>query len=175
MRALATAELVLEPLVVAHAEAMFELLSEPGLYRYLDYPPPTSLEHLRSVYARVEGRQSADGSQLWLNWVVHRPGEAPMGYVQATVTSGGATWIGFVFSSRHWGRGYASQAARAVLEHLPSAYGVVRFLASVEMENQRSVRLLERLGFHEATGQELRGHALSASERLYVRPASPGT
>ena len=169
MRALATAELVLEPLVVAHAQEMFEVLSEPELYRYLDYPAPPSLEHLRSVYARVEGCKSPDGSQLWLNWVVRRPGEAPMGYVQATVASRQAAWIGFVFSSRHWGRGYATQAARAVLEHLASAYGVVRFLASVEAENQRSMRLLGRLGFHEATQEELQGHELSASERLFVR------
>ncbi len=169
MHALATAELVLEPLVVAHAEAMFEVMSEPELYRYLDYPAPPSLEDLRSVYARVEGRKSPDGSQLWLNWVVRRPGGAPMGYVQATVTSQQAAWIGFVFSSKHWGRGYATQAARAVLEHVASAYGVVRFLASVEAENRRSIRLLGRLGFHEATEEELQGHELSASERLFVR------
>lgn len=169
MRALTTAELVLEPLVVAHAEVMFEVLSEPGLYRYLDYPAPPSLEHLRSVYARVEGRKSPDGSELWLNWVVRRPGEAPMGYVQATVTSRQAAWIGFVFSSKHWGRGHATQAARAVLEHVASAYGVVRCLASVEADNQRSIRLLGRLGFHEATVEEQQGHELSASERLFVR------
>ena len=171
MRALATAELVLEPLVVAHAEAMFEVLSEPGLCRYLDYPAPPSLEHLRSVYAQLEGRKSPDGSQLWLNWVVRRPGEGPMGYVQATVTSHRAAWIGFVFSSKHWGRGHATQAARAVLEHVASAHGVVRFLASVEAENQRSIRLLERLGFREATQDELHGHELSASERLFIRSA----
>jgi ribosomal-protein-alanine N-acetyltransferase len=169
MRALVTAELVLEPLVVAHAEAMFEVLSEAELFRYLDHPAPPSLEHLRNVYAQVEGRKSPDGSQLWLNWVVRRPGEAPMGYVQATVTSHGAAWIGFVFSSRHWGRGYATQAARAVLDHVASEYGVARFLASVEVENQRSIRLLERLGFHDATEEELQGRELSASERLFVR------
>ena len=169
MHALVTSDLVLEPLVVSHAEAMFDVLSDPELYRYLDYPPPPSIEHLRGVYASVEGRMSPDGSQRWLNWVVRRPGQPPVGYVQATVTSTGTAWVGYVFSARHWGRGYATQATQAVLEHVACAYGVSRFLATVEAENQRSVRLLERLGFHEASEQELAGHELSPTERLFVR------
>ena len=43
MRTLETEGLVLEPLTAAHAEAMFELLSDPELFRYLDDSPrPTS-------------------------------------------------------------------------------------------------------------------------------------
>lgn len=168
---LATGELLLEPLVVAHAEAMFEILGEPELYRYLDYPPPPSIEHLRSVYARLEQRKSPDGSQHWLNWIVRPRGRDPVGYVQATVTSHHSAWVGFVFSSRHWGRGYATQAAQAMLAHVACAHGVARFLATVEVANQRSIRLLERLGFHQATAQELKGHELSPTEILFVRCA----
>ena len=169
MRTLTTDALVLEPLVAGHAEAMFEVLSEPELYRYLDYAPPPSMEHLRSVYERVEARKSPDGSQLWLNWVVRLQGQPPVGYVQVTVASHQTAWVGFVFSSKHWGRGYATKATQAVLEHVPTVYGVTRFLATVEAENQRSTRLLERLGFHAATEQELEGHELSPTERLLVR------
>ena len=169
MDALSTTELLLEPLVAAHAEAMFEVLVEPELYRHLDYPPPPSVEHLRGLYTRLESRRSPDGSQHWLNWVVRRPGQSPMGYVQATIDPDRTAWLGFVFSSRHWGRGYALQASQAVLEHLASVFGVARACATVEAENQRSVRLLERLGLHPATEPELQGHDLSPTERLFVR------
>jgi [ribosomal protein S5]-alanine N-acetyltransferase len=169
MQALAAGELVLEPLVAGHAEAMFELLCDPALYRYLDHPPPPSVDHLRAVYAGVEKRLSPDGSQVWLNWVVRRPGEPPLGYVQATVLVNHTAWVGYVFSAQHGGRGHATQAARAMLAHLAGDCGVSRFLASVETDNLPSIRLLERLGFREAVGQELAGHELSASERLFVR------
>ena len=168
MQSLATDDLLLEPLVVAHAEEMFAVLREPDLYRFLDHPPPPSLEHLRGVYARVEGRASPDGTRLWLNWIVRPPGQAAIGYVQLTVASQ-AAWVGFVFSSRHWGRGLAWQATQVVLEHASSAYKIVCFLASVESDNQRSVRLLGRLGFREATRQECEQHPPSATERLFVR------
>ena len=168
MRTLATSELVLEPLVVAHAEDMFEVLSEPELYRYLDYPPPPSIEHLRGVYASVQTRMSPNASQLWLSWVVRLSGQLPIGYVQATVIPNETAWLGYILSRRYWGRGYATQATQAVLDHVASVYGVSRFLATVEAENQRSIRLLERLGFHGATELELEGQELSPTERLFV-------
>lgn len=168
MQALVAGELVLEPLVAGHADAMFAVLSDPVLYRYLDHPPPPTVEHLRAVYAGVEKRLSPDGSQIWLNWVVRRPGEAPLGYVQATVVPNHTAWVGYVFSVQHWGRGHATQAGRAMLEHLAAECGVRCFLASVEAENLQSIRLLERLGFRAAQGNELEGHELSPSERLFV-------
>ena len=167
MQALAAGELVLEPLVPDHAEAMFEVLSDPELY--LDHPPPPSVEHLRDVYAGVESRLSPDGHQVWLNWVVRRPGQPLLGYVQATVLRDHTAWVGYVFSARHWGQGHATKAGRAILEHVARDYGVLRFLASVEAPNQRSIRLLERLGFHQAGGLEARAHALSDTERLFVK------
>jgi RimJ/RimL family protein N-acetyltransferase len=169
MQSITTAQLVLEPLTVAHAEAMFEVLADPEIYRYLDYPPPPSLEHLRRLYTRLESRKSPDGSQLWLNWVVRVPGQAPVGYVQATVIAPGSAWVAYVLSSKHWGRGYAHAAAQAMIEHLNKAYGVSRYLATVEAENQRSIRLLDRLAFRAATADEANGQGLSATERLYLR------
>ena len=46
MLSIRTARLVLEPLTVAHAPAMFVVLRDPLIYRYLDFEPPESLEHL---------------------------------------------------------------------------------------------------------------------------------
>jgi RimJ/RimL family protein N-acetyltransferase len=172
MRPLAAGNLFLEPLVAAHAEAMFEVLTEPELYRYLDYPPPPTVEHLAGLYARLEARKSPDGGEHWLNWIVSPLGQPPVGYVQATVTSSGIAWIGYVFSKNHWGKGYATHAVQAMLEHLPTEYGVLGFLATVEAENAASIRLLARVGFRAATETELQGHALSKSERLFIRELS---
>lgn len=169
MQAIEAGSLALEPLVVAHAEAMFELLSDPEIHCYLDHPPPPSVEHLRGVYERLESSQSPDGRQRWLNWVIRSPAGALLGYVQATVTRQGHAWVAYILSKEHWGLGHAGTAMRAMLEHLKIAYGAHRFLATVEADNHRSIRLLERLDFRPATVNELEGHELSATERLFVR------
>ena len=169
MQTITTAQLLLEPQTVAHADPMFEVLSDPEIYRYLDDSPPASVEALRSRFARLETRMSPDGNQLWLNWVIRPQGQPPVGFVQATVAPPGTALIAYVLSSRHWGRGYASIATHAMLEHLATAYQVRRFLATVEAGNQRSIRLLEHLDFRPATEQEAAGHRLSATERMFVR------
>jgi RimJ/RimL family protein N-acetyltransferase len=167
MDTLRTSDLMLEALTAGHAEAMFEVLRDPELYAYLDDGPPPSAEHLRSVYEELEARVSPDGSQLWLNWVIRPHGGPPAGFVQATVT-GSEAWVAYVVARESWGRGYASQATRAVIDYLRAVCGVTRFLATADAGNERSARLLARLGFRSATRAEAREQEIRASERLFV-------
>ena len=169
MRELRAGELVLEPLRVAHAEDMFQVLRDPSLHRYLDHPPPASAEDLRRVYERLERRKSPDGADLWLNWIVRPDGGAPIGFVQGTILPDASAWIAFVISAAHQGRGIATRATRAMVDHLALEYAVKRFLASVELDNTSSIRLLQRLGFRLAPQDVARGHELGRTERLYLR------
>ena len=171
---IASQRLVLEPLLEEHAPAMFLLLDDVELYRHLDFAPPPSLYHLREVYRRLEARHSPDGTEEWLNWVILPHGGAPMGFVQATVRPDGAAYIAYTLGRRHWGHGFAAEATRAMLEHLAEVHDVRCFVATVEKDNERSIRLLDRLGFHAATAEELQGHELSPTELLYVRRPSSG-
>ena len=170
---IASARLVLEPLLEEHAPAMFLLLDDAELYRYLDFAPPPSLDHLRDVYRRLEARHSPDGTEKWLNWVIHSHGGAPLGFTQATVRSDGTAYVAYTLGRRYWGHGFAAEATNAMLEHLAGVHHVRCFLATVEKANDRSIRLLERLGFHAATAQESKGHDLSPTELLYVRRPTP--
>ena len=174
MRTLQADGLVLEPLTAAHAEAMFALLSDPTLYRYIDEAPPADAESLRARYARLERRESADGRQRWLNWVVCVPGRPPLGYVQATVLDNGSAWVAYLLGSAHQGRGHATRATAAMLTHLESEHGTSRLLANVEAENLPSIRLLQRLGFRAATAAEAARHQPTPSERIFVRERLAG-
>ena len=72
MRTLEAASLKLEPQTVAHAEEMFVVLCDPGIYEY-ENAPPTSLAWLQARFTRLESRCSADGREQWLNWVIRVP------------------------------------------------------------------------------------------------------
>lgn len=171
MQRLNTDRLLLEPLTVGHAQAMFGVLAEPELYRHLDHPPPPSVEHVRGVYAQLQQRRSPAGDEQWLNWVLCGADGAPIGFVQATVFEPASAWVAYLLASRYWGDGLASEATAAMLAHLERHYGVRQFLATVEAENRRSIALLDRLGFRLASATEAGPHGLAASERLYLRTA----
>ena len=178
LASLSAGDLLLEPLVAAHAQAMFFVLSDPDLFRFIDEAPPISVEALRKRYARLESRASLDGRQHWLNWVLRPQAGAPVGFVQATVEPDGECWIAYLLAAPHRGRGLATLAVGTMLPHLQAAYGARRFLAQVEAANAPSLRLLARLGFSAASNEEHERRRLNASERLLVRdalsaPASP--
>lgn len=169
MHALRTDRLLLEPLRLAHATAMFALLQDPTIYTHLDFGPPPSLEHLQGVYTRLEARRSPDGREQWLNWIVFALDEPaqPLGVVQATVLSGGRAWVAYELAAAHRGHGFAREAVQAMLAELAASFGVQRFLATVEVANERSIHLLRRLGFQEAAPEGIT--TLTATERLYLR------
>ena len=54
--------------------------------------------------------------------------------------------IGFAFLPQYWGRGYAYEAAAAVLAYGRNAHDLKRIVAITSVDNDSSVRLLEKLG-----------------------------
>lgn len=59
-------------------------------------------------------------------------------------------WPGFelagILARRWWGNGYATEAARAALDHAFTVWKRDRVISLVNPENRRSIRVVERLG-----------------------------
>jgi RimJ/RimL family protein N-acetyltransferase len=171
MRTISTERVVLEPQSAAHAQEMFEVLSDPAIYEH-ENAPPESLEWLRERYEKLETRRSADGTQHWLNWVIRVPTSELIGYVQATVHPDGRAAIAYELGSRWWGRGLAAAAVRAMIPVLVEDYGVRRLYAVFKRTNHRSQRLLERLGFSHASPALEEALGVEPDELLMVREAA---
>jgi RimJ/RimL family protein N-acetyltransferase len=160
--------LTLEPQMAAHAEEMFVVLSDPAIYEYENEPPP-SVEWLRARFTKLESRRSRDGQEHWLNWVIRLPTSELVGYVQATVHSNDRAAIAYELSSAYWGRGLATQAVQAMIGELQKRYQVRSLSAVFKRENQRSRRLLERLGFSLAPPEEHVARQVEPEELLMYR------
>jgi ribosomal-protein-alanine N-acetyltransferase len=168
MRAIEAVRFTLEPQMAAHAEEMFAVLSDPAIYEYENEPPP-SVEWLRARFTKLESRHSPDGQERWFNWVIRLPTSELIGYVQATVHSDARAAIAYELSSAYWGRGLASEAVDAMLGELQERYQVRSLSAVFKRGNQRSRRLLERLGFVPASPEEHLKRAVEPGELLMVR------
>jgi RimJ/RimL family protein N-acetyltransferase len=55
--------------------------------------------------------------------------------------------LGFSLLPAYWSRGYAHEAADAVMRQARGALGVGRILAITSLDNESSIRLLGKLGF----------------------------
>ena len=176
MQALHTPRLLLEPLVATHADALYPLLADARMAEFLDHGPPASLPALRERYGRLESRRSGDGREHWLNWaLLLRDDDAvadtrgAIGAVQATVQEDGRAWVAYEVGCAWWGRGIATEATRAMLDHLAQHYAVTQCLATVDARNERSWRLLERLGFRHADAHDAAALGVRDGDWLYRR------
>ncbi|MEP7325010.1 MAG: GNAT family N-acetyltransferase [Gemmatimonadota bacterium] len=77
--------------------------------------------------------------------------------------------IGFAFLPGFWSKGYAFEAASAVLKHGREVAGLNRIVAITDPENESSIRLLERLGLRYDRMIQLSEN--SGANKLFV----PGT
>lgn len=144
MTVLRTPRLVLEPLSPAHAEEMAPVLADPALHRFTGGAPAT-VDELRERYARQAAGRSPDGRARWLNWVVRHEGAA-VGHLQATVldaATGPVAELAWVIGSAHQGRGFAREAAAAVVAALPAGAVLV---AHIRPDHAASAAVARALG-----------------------------
>ncbi len=149
-----TARLRAEPVRVAHAEEMAAVLGDPSLYAVIGGAPPTAAQ-LASRYRRWERPWSHDGREGWLNWVVVRDADdTAVGTVQATTTAaeaGLAAEVAWVVGVPFQGRGYATEAAEAVVGWLVE-HGARDVHAHIAPGHLSSEAVARRIGMR-ATGE----------------------
>lgn len=136
---LATDRLVLRPLTGDDAAALHPALSDPDTLRHWHQPPSTSLEEsqafLRSTGDGYFAITPRDGDNTAIGFV-------GFGAVQANRQSS----FGYLLHKQHWGRGIATEAARAVLDHGFSRRGIPAAELWIYDGNIASRRVAEKLG-----------------------------
>jgi ribosomal-protein-alanine N-acetyltransferase len=146
---LSTERLLLEPLISQHAFSLYSVLSDVRIYQWIESgKPPPSLEWLETQWKELESRMSPDGQCARLNWAlkVKNTGSYVGKFDVEVNESRVATNVGFVLTPTAWGKGYATEALRAITSHLKE-HEVNRFHATVARGNLASVRVLLKSQF----------------------------
>ena len=141
-----TERLRLRPFHESDAPMVLELLNDPAWLRFIGDRKVRSLDDARDYVRKLSGGYERNGFGLYL--VERKDDREPLGMCglvkRDTLRDPD---LGFAFLARHRGAGYAEEAARATLLHAKSDLRLPRLAAVATPDNQRSARLLERLGF----------------------------
>ena len=145
MKVLETDRLILRRLSLEDAEFILRLLNEPSWLQFIGDKGVRSLEDARSyilqgpleMYSRL-------GFGLYL--VELRNEGLPIGMCGLIKRDSlPDVDIGFAFLPAYWAKGYAYEAASAVMAH-GKELGLNRIVAITSPDNDSSARLLEKLG-----------------------------
>jgi len=147
MQIIETGRLALSELSLEDAPFIMELVNEPDWLRFIGDRGVRNLDDARGyiqkgpmdMYARLgfglyKVALKADGTPLGMCGLLKRDSLPDAD-------------IGFAFLARYRGRGYAREAAEATLAYARGSCGLKRILAITSPDNQRSIGLLQKLGF----------------------------
>jgi RimJ/RimL family protein N-acetyltransferase len=156
------------------------LNADPRVMEY--FPKPLSCEESDAMVARIEANFEQRGFGLW---AVEIPSVTPFaGFIGLSVPSFQAHFtpcveIGWRLAAEHWGQGYATEGARAVLSFAFTTLGLEQVVSFTTAGNHPSRRVMERIGMsHDPAddfdhpsipaGHPLRRHVLYRAQKMLL-------
>lgn len=142
---LETSRLIIRTYEQADAEPWLAMVNDPEVRRYLPPVPPAIAETFQSAIERRHALERERGYAMWAVNVKDTGTFIGQCGVQP-VQGGPEVELAYHFNQASWNKGYATEAAGAVLAHALGPAGLDRVIAIVVPENVASWRVLERLG-----------------------------
>jgi RimJ/RimL family protein N-acetyltransferase len=142
-----TSRLRLRPLAADDLGALLSIQSREDVHRWLDSHPRSEDEVRAALERRIARVRDAPATGLALGIELAATGEL-LGDISLTLgpPEHRQGEIGFILHPRHHGRGYATEAAEAMLALAFGTYGLHRVYGRLEARNHASARVLEKLG-----------------------------
>jgi len=146
---LETHRLVLRPLAPGDVTEFHRVCDDPAVRRRLFDDEPVSMGTAGAMIGRSE-RDFAGGSAgggVGLFGLRRRGAGRLIGFCGFFVVEGvGEPELAYALLPSCWGRGFATEAARAVAGHALDVAGFRRVMVATDRANDASVRVIERLG-----------------------------
>ena len=141
-----TERLVLRQLVAGDLEDVHAWMSDPAVAEYQLYEPRTR-EQVAEHLAKAEAAISIVKDDDWIEFGI-QSGDRIIGciYFNLKSVADSTAEIGWALTAAYQGKGYAREAASAVLDLAFRTMGLHRVYAELDPRNTPSIVLCERLG-----------------------------
>ena len=161
-----TGRLVLRGWKEADKAPFHAMCNDPAVMEYLGVP--LSHAEIDAATARQNALQAERGYCFWA--VERKAGRDLLGFCGLKPGPPGTPLegrieFGWRLAAEHWGRGYAVEAARPCFEYAFGTLGRDRVVSLIRPDNQRSIRVAEKLGERLAGEIDLLGGKCLVYER----------
>lgn len=144
---LETLRLRLEPFDETHFAGLLALNSDPVVMQFLGDGSPATAVEVQASIASAKERWERFGFSWWS--IIRQDSDEIIGAgcVQHIENEpGNPVEIGWRLKRDHWGHGYATEAARAMIAFAFNVLGVAAIHATTHPSNERSINVMKRLG-----------------------------
>lgn len=157
---LCTERLVLRGFALADLDALAALFADPEVMRFIHRGVRTRAQTAESL-AAYSREWETQGYGVWAVTTLDEPNESDLkpvngqgeGVLVGICGFVARAELGYILSRAAWGRGYATEAARACLRYGFETLGYEEIGAGALAGNLASRHVLEKLGFRRATNR----------------------
>ncbi len=143
---LETERLILRPLSMDDAEAVYGFTSDPEVSRYVPFETHRSVADTIELLTRlIPNPPSPETCTFGMVLKGENRLIGSCGTIRGAIPAQ-RTEIGYFISRSCWGCGYAPEAARAVLQFAFTTLGMNRVEALCDVEHSASARVMEKIG-----------------------------
>lgn len=141
-----TARLILKPRTIDDLESCMEMDIAPQVTEYIPGKWKGSCEHLTFLKERIL-KSYPTGLGYWSIFPKENPTDF-LGWIHLLPVQNDrkATEIGWRLKYSAWGNGYATEAAQVIITHAFSIADFNRIVAYTHSANNRSIKMMNRLG-----------------------------
>lgn len=140
-----TKRLELRPVRLTDAEPFYEHAKMPEVAENAGFLPKSISETKRYLRRSIVEWTKAQPERMTFS-ILLKPGAAWIGSLELRWLYEGVGEIGFFIHPKHWGNGYATEAARAALAWAFTRRRAHRIQGSCWVKNAQSIRVLHNLG-----------------------------
>ena len=143
-----TDRLILRDLVEDDWRAVHAYASDPEVVRYMPFGPNTERQSKEFVEKSIAEQRADPRVNYALALTLRETGDFIGGATVAGEAGipGGDAGLGYCLDRSAWGKGYATEAARALIEFAFESLGAHRVHAGCDTRNTASARVLEKVG-----------------------------
>ena len=164
MKELSTERLILRPMCTEYLYSAHEYASDRETCKYMMFLPNDSLEETLGFIKDAENEMSEPEPEYYEMAVFL--GDEHIGAVSLYLNdTGTSAELGWIINRRYQGRGFAPEAASALLGFAVNGLGIKHFTAHCDTENIASRRVTEKLGMKLIDESGGRKNRLSDEER----------
>ncbi|TDO71573.1 RimJ/RimL family protein N-acetyltransferase [Flavobacterium chryseum] len=151
-KSIETERLILRELLLSDADGMFELDSNPNVHIFLGKKPVRTIEESVEQIKNIQQQYEDFGIGRWaviLKETNEFLGWSGIKFITNEINKHKDFYeIGYRFIEKHWGKGYASEAAIDFVDYAFTEMKVDKLYAYADEGNENSRKVLEKLGFH---------------------------
>lgn len=139
-------QVVLREFTRDDVDDVLAIIGDDAVTTWLSFDSRDRAQAVSMIEGTIERAQQEPRTEFYLG-VTKRDDDRVIGFARIGLSGVQAGKLGYAIAAKEWGRGYATDAARALVTYAFKELGLHRITAAIGPDNAASIAVVQQLGF----------------------------